>query len=111
MTKRTLAVVVLAILVVVVGLILYNRSKQPKPVTAPQEAMKTQPAVPPSLLKPASLTEKAPDVYWAKFDTTKGSFVIKVTRAWAPMLPESNQTSSENGLTGHQRHHQISNRD
>ena len=85
MTKRTLAVVVLAILVVVVGLILYNRSKQPKPVTAPQEAMKTQPAVPPSLLKPASLTEKAPDVYWAKFDTTKGSFVIKVTRAWAPI--------------------------
>ena len=36
------------------------------------------------LTNPASLTEKAPDRFQAKFDTTKGSFVVEVTRAWAP---------------------------
>ena len=33
---------------------------------------------------PAALTEKAPATYKAKFDTSKGVFVIQVTRAWAP---------------------------
>jgi peptidyl-prolyl cis-trans isomerase A (cyclophilin A) len=33
---------------------------------------------------PASLNEKAPDVYKAKFDTSKGTFVIEVHRDWAP---------------------------
>lgn len=43
------------------------------------------PASPSSLLNPASLNAQAPDVYWAKLDTTKGTIVIKVTRAWAPI--------------------------
>jgi peptidyl-prolyl cis-trans isomerase A (cyclophilin A) len=33
---------------------------------------------------PASLNEKAPPVYKAKFDTSKGTFVIEVHRDWAP---------------------------
>ena len=33
---------------------------------------------------PSSLKEKAPAVYKAKFDTSKGIFVIEVHRAWAP---------------------------
>jgi peptidyl-prolyl cis-trans isomerase A (cyclophilin A) len=33
---------------------------------------------------PAALNEKAPAVYNAKFDTSKGSFVIEVHRDWAP---------------------------
>lgn len=33
---------------------------------------------------PSSLNEKAPNVYKAKFDTTKGTFVIEVHRDWAP---------------------------
>jgi peptidyl-prolyl cis-trans isomerase A (cyclophilin A) len=37
------------------------------------------------LMNPAALTEKAPDLYRAKFETTKGVFVIEVTRAWAPV--------------------------
>jgi peptidyl-prolyl cis-trans isomerase A (cyclophilin A) len=37
-----------------------------------------------SLDKPASLTEKAPDVYRARFATSKGDFVIEVHRDWAP---------------------------
>lgn len=33
---------------------------------------------------PAKLTEKAPDTYKARFDTTKGAFTVEVTRALAP---------------------------
>ncbi len=36
------------------------------------------------LSNPASLNEKAPDVYKVKFDTSKGVFVIEVHRDWAP---------------------------
>ena len=38
----------------------------------------------PKLANPAALTEKAPAVYKARFDTSKGVFVIQVTRGWAP---------------------------
>ncbi len=38
-----------------------------------------------NLANPASLTEKAPPVYKAKFDTSKGVFVIEVHRDWAPL--------------------------
>ncbi len=37
-----------------------------------------------SLLDPASLKEQAPGTYKVKFTTTKGDFVVEVTRAWAP---------------------------
>jgi peptidyl-prolyl cis-trans isomerase A (cyclophilin A) len=36
------------------------------------------------LTQPAKLTEKAPDTFKVKFDTTKGAFTIEVTRAWSP---------------------------
>jgi peptidyl-prolyl cis-trans isomerase A (cyclophilin A) len=36
------------------------------------------------LSNPASLNEKAPEVYKVKFDTSKGSFVVEVHRNWAP---------------------------
>ena len=42
------------------------------------------PAVAGNLSDPASLNEQAPPTYKAKFDTSKGSFVIEVNRAWAP---------------------------
>ena len=38
----------------------------------------------PNLANPAALTEQAPATYKVKFDTTKGAFVVQVTRAWAP---------------------------
>ena len=38
-----------------------------------------------TLLNPSGLTAKAPDVYEVKFSTTKGDFVVQVTRAWAPL--------------------------
>lgn len=37
-----------------------------------------------AIYHPERATEKAPDKYKAKFTTTKGDFVIEVTRAWAP---------------------------
>ena len=36
------------------------------------------------LSNPAALTEQAPASYKARFDTSKGAFVIQVNRAWAP---------------------------
>jgi peptidyl-prolyl cis-trans isomerase A (cyclophilin A) len=39
----------------------------------------------PALLNPSALTAKAPEVYGVKFTTTKGEFVVQVTRAWAPL--------------------------
>jgi peptidyl-prolyl cis-trans isomerase A (cyclophilin A) len=37
-----------------------------------------------SLLKPATLKLQAPAVFRAQFTTTKGDFVVEVTRAWSP---------------------------
>ena len=37
------------------------------------------------LSDPSKLTETAPDSYRAKFETSKGVFVIEVTREWAPI--------------------------
>lgn len=37
-----------------------------------------------SLLKPASLKLQAPAVFNARFTTSKGDFVVQVTRAWSP---------------------------
>ncbi len=37
------------------------------------------------LAKPDSLTERAPETYKARFETSKGAFVIEVRREWAPI--------------------------
>lgn len=39
----------------------------------------------PALMNPSALTVSAPDIYEARFTTTKGDFVVQVTRAWAPL--------------------------
>jgi peptidyl-prolyl cis-trans isomerase A (cyclophilin A) len=38
----------------------------------------------PSLLHPSSLHAKAPATFNAKFITTKGTFLVEVTRSWSP---------------------------
>ena len=38
----------------------------------------------PALLDPKKATETAPDQFQVKFETTKGEFVVEVTREWAP---------------------------
>src|SRR5450755_406766 len=42
------------------------------------------PGAKPSLMNPASLKTKAPEVYKAQFTTTKGDFVVEVHRDWSP---------------------------
>ena len=62
------------------------------PAKPAPEMKKTAPAAPAAapaaakskLSDPASLTEKAPDTFKAKFSTSKGDFVVSVTRDWAP---------------------------
>jgi len=49
----------------------------PKAPTAPTAANQ-------KLLNPAALNAQAPATYKVKFQTSKGDFVIEVTRAWAP---------------------------
>lgn len=39
----------------------------------------------PSLTDPATLHDKAPATFRAKFTTTKGDIIVEVTRAWAPL--------------------------
>lgn len=62
-----------------------------KKLTASAEAPAAQASAPTptavsgsTLLSPQTATEKAPDVYKARFSTTKGDFVVEVRRAWAP---------------------------
>lgn len=52
----------------------------------------------PSLMNPASLAEKAPDTYNVKFDTSAGEFVVKVTRAWAPLGADRFYNLVKNGF-------------
>jgi peptidyl-prolyl cis-trans isomerase A (cyclophilin A) len=50
------------------------------------------------LKNPASLTEKAPDTYKAKFDTSKGAFTIAVHRDWAPLGADRFYNLVKNGF-------------
>lgn len=36
------------------------------------------------IMNPANLTERAPDNFQARFETTRGTFVVQVRRAWTP---------------------------
>ena len=58
------------------------------PETAAQDALRT----------PSNLTERAPDVFRARFETSKGPFVIEVTRAWAPLAADRFYNLVKNGF-------------
>ena len=53
---------------------------------ATAQTAKTAPAQAPNekLTQPGMMNQMAPETYRAKFTTTRGDFVIEVTRAWAP---------------------------
>lgn len=55
-------------------------------------------AAQPSLKNPASLTEKAPDTYKVRLDTSAGPVVIQVTRAWAPLGADRFYNLVKNGF-------------
>ena len=58
------------------------QSPAPAQTTAPPKAAASE--YDRTLLKPSLLKEKAPDTFQVKFETTRGDFVMDVTRAWAP---------------------------
>jgi len=49
-------------------------------------------------MNPAQLTETAPETFQAKFVTTKGEFIVNVTRAWAPNGADRFYNLVKNGL-------------
>jgi peptidyl-prolyl cis-trans isomerase A (cyclophilin A) len=51
-----------------------------------------------SLLNPSTLNQKAPATYKVKFTTTKGDFVVEVTRAWAPIGADRFYNLVKNGF-------------
>jgi peptidyl-prolyl cis-trans isomerase A (cyclophilin A) len=74
------------------------------------ETAKKEKPTPPSrssLNDPSSLNAQAPDVYWAKFDTTKGSFVIQVTRDWAPIGADRFYNLVKNGFYNNARFFRV----
>ncbi|MCX6549584.1 MAG: peptidylprolyl isomerase [Acidobacteria bacterium] len=56
------------------------------------------PAASASLKDPKALTEQAPPVYKAKFDTSAGAFVIEVHRDWAPLGADRFYNLVKNGF-------------
>jgi peptidyl-prolyl cis-trans isomerase A (cyclophilin A) len=57
------------------------------PTPAPSAVPTPSPAAPAAgaaLLDPSRATERAPDRFRVRFETTRGPFVVEVTRAWAP---------------------------
>ncbi len=62
-------------------------------------AQQRQAADPKAKLRtPAALTEKAPDTYKAKFDTSAGIFTIEVHRDWAPLGADRFYNLVKNGF-------------
>jgi len=59
---------------------------KPGPDTGTLKPPPTKPTAPaPALLDPSLAKAKAPEQYKVRFETTKGDFVVQVTRAWAPL--------------------------
>jgi peptidyl-prolyl cis-trans isomerase A (cyclophilin A) len=57
----------------------------PTPTPAPAPAKAAEPGPRAALLDPSQAKAKAPATFRARFDTTRGVFVVAVTRAWAPL--------------------------
>jgi peptidyl-prolyl cis-trans isomerase A (cyclophilin A) len=51
-----------------------------------------------NLANPAALKEQAPATYKAKFETSKGTFEVQVTRAWAPQGADRFYNLVKNGF-------------
>ncbi|MGA2942613.1 MAG: peptidylprolyl isomerase [Xanthobacteraceae bacterium] len=65
------------------------------------------PATSQVLMNPAALTEQAPPVYKAKFDTSKGTFEIQVHRDWAPTGADRFYNLVKNGFFDNTRFFRV----
>jgi len=71
-------------------------------------ALVAAPAFAQSMLEnPAGLREQAPATYKARFDTTKGVFVVEVTRAWAPRGADRFYNLVKNGFYDNTRFFRV----
>jgi peptidyl-prolyl cis-trans isomerase A (cyclophilin A) len=59
------------------------------------------------LKDPAQLNERAPDSFRARFDTSQGSFVIAVERAWAPLAADRFYNLVKNGFYNESRFFRV----
>ena len=76
-----------------------TRTAEPAGKGGAPAAKKAAPAAAaPDLLKPATLKARAPEVYKAKFTTTKGDVIIQVNRAWAPLGADRFYNLVKNGF-------------
>jgi len=69
-----------------------------KSATSKAGASKTGTAARPSLMNPASLRAKAPDLFKAQFTTTKGDVIVEVHRDWAPLGADRFYNLVKNGF-------------
>jgi peptidyl-prolyl cis-trans isomerase A (cyclophilin A) len=65
------------------------------------------PALAQALMNPSALTEQAPPVYKAKFDTSKGAFEIQVHRDWAPAGADRFYNLIKNGFFDNTRFFRV----
>jgi peptidyl-prolyl cis-trans isomerase A (cyclophilin A) len=90
--KRIAALFLCAFAISVPAIVVAQANTAGSQSTTPKNAAKARPASSgthlasdSALLHPAMLKAQAPAVYDVKFATTKGDFVIEITRAWAPL--------------------------
>lgn len=103
MLRRIVLILVLTALGMTAGAQTKAPAKKTTTAKRPAEASGAGPSAAsasfnPALLQPAKLTAKAPEVYDAKFTTTKGDFVVRVTRAWAPQGADRFYNLVKNGF-------------
>jgi peptidyl-prolyl cis-trans isomerase A (cyclophilin A) len=91
MSRKLIAVFVG--LVLAAPLVAQTPAKKPAPAPAAK-----RPTPKASLLDPASLKAKAPEVCRIKFTTTKGDVVVEVNRAWAPLGADRFYNLVKNGF-------------
>jgi peptidyl-prolyl cis-trans isomerase A (cyclophilin A) len=76
-------------------------------IAPPAMSLGMSPAMSHALMNPASLTEQAPPVYKAKFDTSKGAFEIQVHRDWAPAGADRFSNLVKNGFFDNTRFFRV----
>ncbi|HLK55724.1 MAG TPA: peptidylprolyl isomerase [Chthonomonadaceae bacterium] len=82
MMKMRVLLAAFVLLMSAVGAMAQNKpdSKPAPPKTDPKAAAKVKE----KLMHPEQLKDKAPETFKAKFETTKGDFIVDVTRSWSP---------------------------